>query len=53
MGSSTTSEVIGLFASIVTVALIVAVISKGGKTAQVIKAAGDVFTKSLKIATQQ
>jgi hypothetical protein len=53
MGGSTTSEVIGLFASIVTVALIVAVITRGAKTAQVINAAGNVFTKSLRIATGQ
>jgi hypothetical protein len=46
----TSSEVIGLFASIVTVALIVAVITRGGKTAQVITAAGNVFTRSLSIA---
>jgi hypothetical protein len=49
----TTSEIIGLFSAIVTVGLIVAVISRGGKTAQVITAAGNVFTKSLKIATGQ
>jgi hypothetical protein len=49
----TTSELIGLFGAIVVIAGIGTVIFYGGKTAQVITAAGNVFTRSLRIATRQ
>lgn len=52
MGGSFT-EVIGLLTAVTTVALIIGLVARGGKTAQVIAAAGNVFTKSLSIATGQ
>lgn len=52
MGGSTASEVIGVFAAIVTVAAIAVIITNGGQTAKVITAAGNVFTNSLRVATR-
>lgn len=52
MGGSTASEVIGVFAAIVTVAALAVIITNGGQTARVITAAGDVFTRSLRVATR-
>lgn len=51
MGNTAFHEVIGLFASIVTVAALAVVIVNGGNTAKVIKASGDVFVRSIKVAT--
>lgn len=46
-----TSEVVGLAASIVTLAMISVAIYNGDKTAKIIKSAGDTFAGSIKAAT--
>lgn len=46
-----TSEIIGLFASMVTLAMISVAIVNGDKTAAIMRAGGDTFAKSLEAAT--
>lgn len=50
-GQGTVSEVIGLMASLVTLAALAFVIAHGGKTAQIITASGNAFAKSIRAAT--
>lgn len=45
-------QIIGIFASIVVLAGISVAIVNGGKTAQVIGAAGNAFSSSLRVATR-
>lgn len=45
------SQIVGLFASIVTLAMISVAIYNGDKTARIIKAAGDTFAGSIEAAT--
>lgn len=47
----TVSEIIGLGAAIVTLAAIAIAIKNGGKTASIINAVGNSFSKSIKAAT--
>ena len=49
----TLSEVFGLAASVIALAGLAFVISRGGKTAQVITASGNVFVRSIRAATLQ
>ena len=48
-----TSEVIGLAASIVTLAMVSVLVVNGGKTAKVVGAVGNTFVRSIKAATLQ
>jgi len=52
-GQGTLSEVIGLMASLVTLATIAFVVANGGKTAQIITASGNAFAKSVRAATMR
>lgn len=51
MGSTTVSEIIGVFASIVVLAGVSVAIVNGGKTAQVIGSFGTAFSGAIKAAT--
>lgn len=51
--NGTVSEVVGLFASIVVLAGITVAIVNGRKTALIIQRTGNVFVKSIRVATQQ
>lgn len=51
--NGTVSEIIGLFASIVVLAGITVAIVNGRKTALIIQRTGNVFVKSIRVATQQ
>lgn len=53
MGDTAFHEILSLAGSIVAVAALAVIIVNGGKTAQVIKAAGDTFVASIKAATEQ
>jgi hypothetical protein len=51
MGSTTVSEIIGVFAAIVILAGLSVVVINGGKSATVIGAGGKAFSDSIKAAT--
>lgn len=53
MGNASVHEIVGILASIVTLAGLTVIVLNGGKASKVITAAGDSFVKSIKAATQQ
>ena len=50
---ATTTEIVSLLGTIVVLAGLTVVVVNGGKVANIIKASGDAFAKSIKVATQQ
>lgn len=53
MGNATVTELFGLAGAIVVLAGLTVVVVNGGKFAKIVTASGNVFVRSIRVATQQ